>query len=369
MSIHTRKLASGNTAYIVAWREPGGRQRRKSFTTKTAAQKHERQTLAARDRGEWIDTRAGTQTIGYWWQQLQTNRGHRWKPSYRQRLHTLWNNQVAPRWDTTPVQRVDYGTVTDWLNNLAGSVSTRRQARVLLKQICDEAVRAQALAHNPVKQTDPPQTVATPGAAGDTYHLLDRTQIDELADTIAGVGVRHIRPSFGWLVRFAVYSMCRQGELFALERTDFDRAAGTVTINKSVRWVGGDAVVTAPKSASSRRTVTLSAAVTAMMAAHLDSHDGRLVWPSVAGTHLRAGSFRRNYWLPAVDQIGETGFKFHGLRHTGASLRMLNGESVETISRTMGHATTDITRRIYLHLYPEQAQAEADRASAFMFGE
>ena len=43
----------------------------------------------------------------------------------------------------------------------------------------------------------------------------------------------------------------------------------------------------------------------------------------------------------------------HGLRHTHASLLILAGENLDAISKHLGHASADITSRVYAHLMSE----------------
>ena len=40
---------------------------------------------------------------------------------------------------------------------------------------------------------------------------------------------------------------------------------------------------------------------------------------------------------------------FHGLRHTAATLMINSGVDVETISRILGHSSSNVTSQVYLH--------------------
>ena len=43
----------------------------------------------------------------------------------------------------------------------------------------------------------------------------------------------------------------------------------------------------------------------------------------------------------------------HGLRHTNAALLLYAGENIENISAHLGHASADITSRVYAHMHAE----------------
>ena len=48
--------------------------------------------------------------------------------------------------------------------------------------------------------------------------------------------------------------------------------------------------------------------------------------------------------------------RFHDFRHSFATLLINSGESIETISKLLGHANASMTYNIYYHLLPEKAQ-------------
>ena len=57
----------------------------------------------------------------------------------------------------------------------------------------------------------------------------------------------------------------------------------------------------------------------------------------------------------------------HCLRHTHASILMYKGVSTQSISKRLGHATTDITQRVYLHIIEEmEAKDEKKIMAALM---
>ena len=53
--------------------------------------------------------------------------------------------------------------------------------------------------------------------------------------------------------------------------------------------------------------------------------------------------------------------RFHDLRHTHASLLIATGESIKAVSQRLGHATIELTLRVYYHLLPGYDDVLADR--------
>ena len=58
---------------------------------------------------------------------------------------------------------------------------------------------------------------------------------------------------------------------------------------------------------------------------------------------------------------------FHGLRHTWASLAVMNGVPLLVVAKNLGHADTRMVEKHYGHLAPSYVR-EAIRAGAPQFG-
>lgn len=157
-------------------------------------------------------------------------------------------------------------------------------------------------------------------------------------------------PDFRDLVRAALASGCRYGELIALEVSDFHSASGT-------------AVIRASKSGKDRHVVL--------------SNEGRTFFEEL--TAGRAGHetlLRRNDGSPwrkahqhrRIDEACERAgisppISFHILRHTYASLLLMNGASLQVIALNLGHADTRMVEKHYGHLAPSYV-ADMIRATA-----
>jgi integrase len=55
-------------------------------------------------------------------------------------------------------------------------------------------------------------------------------------------------------------------------------------------------------------------------------------------------------------------YTLHEARHTYASLMAVAGVRIEDLSEYMGHASLDVTIKLYRHLYPESAEDGCQRA-------
>ena len=67
--------------------------------------------------------------------------------------------------------------------------------------------------------------------------------------------------------------------------------------------------------------------------------------------------FRRKHNLPELT--------FHGLRHSHGSILLENGEDIATVSKRLGHSSTDTTGRVYLHSSDTVSRRAADGMTIF----
>jgi integrase len=159
------------------------------------------------------------------------------------------------------------------------------------------------------------------------------------------------------LFRFALETGARQGEIMALEWPDVDLAAGTVFINKSVQTdMRGAARVKSTKTKASRRKIRIGPSMVALLAAWKLKTPGSLVFPNRKGKHFRKSNLRITFKrLLRKAKLPE--FRFHDLRHTFATLALLETKDIKAVSKRLGHRDTSVTLNIYAHFLPETEQA------------
>jgi integrase len=168
-------------------------------------------------------------------------------------------------------------------------------------------------------------------------------------------------------VTLAAWSSIRQGELFALARRHLDLEAGTVRVERALKRVPGEPVTFgAPKTAKSRRTVSLPQFVVDALRAHLDEFTppdpDALVFATSAGSPVDHNNLNRAF-RRARTAISREDLAWHDLRHTGATLAYQAGASVPEVQRRLGH-TTMRAASIYAHAADGFDRFLADRLDA-----
>lgn len=154
-----------------------------------------------------------------------------------------------------------------------------------------------------------------------------------------GTYTDHLTP----IVRLALNTGLRRGELFNLRWRDVDRARAVLT-------VGGEGA----KSGQTRHVPLNTEALDVLRIwTGKATQPDAFVFPSADGDRL---DDIKGAWLPLVKAAKVTAFTFHDLRHTFASKLVMAGVDLNTVRELLGHADLKMTLR-YSHLAPEHKAA------------
>jgi integrase len=237
------------------------------------------------------------------------------------------------------------------------SADAQGKALGVLRSALKETVRKKLLASNPAAD------VAKP--------LAQKTELRPLTEREAAAILEAAhstsRHRLAALYDLALDSGARQGELLALHWPDIDWDAGVVTIDKSLYEKDHAFKIKPPKSRAGRRRVKLAPRTLGALKAHRERMraEGRdvergPVFVNADGGWVSKPSLYKNSWKKVLKAAGLPRMKFHGLRHTSATLLLRKGAGLKMVSVRLGHERPETTLRIYAHVLPEdQDQAAA----------
>ena len=186
------------------------------------------------------------------------------------------------------------------------------------------------------------------------FREVDAARVRYLTVAEARRVIKAADPHFRHLVEAALATGCRYGELCRLQVADFDGRAGTVTVRRS-------------KSGKPRHVYLTDEgrALFARLTRGRNPSDPTLV--TAAGTAWGA-SHQIRPMAEAVSRAKiDPPISFHGLRHTYASLAVMNGTPLQVVARNLGHADTRMVEKHYGHLSTSFV-ADAIRTGAPRFG-
>lgn len=239
------------------------------------------------------------------------------------------------------------------------SPRSQQQARALLSVALQEAERKDYIVINPVNKVRNPQLKQI------EINPLTLAEVKRLLSTYEGTYM---------CARLHTALICglRQGEALGLTWDDVDLENRTLNIRKQIQIVDGTKVFTGLKTNKSRRLIALTDETVVALKAHRSPIErlklrgannwleNNLVFPDELGG-FRSPTIDYSEWKKALKLCGIAPKRLHDARHTAATLMYSQGVGIETISRALGHSTSAITSKLYVHnsLEPQVVAAEA----------
>lgn len=365
--------------WLACWLDPDEQERSKAFTNKTPAEKYWRDMESARDRGEYIDPKAGRELFG--------SLAKRWfgsrkvDPATEIRDESIYRLHVEPAFGKRPVKAIKPSEVQTFQTTLGETFgpSTVSAARRLVVGILDLAGPDgdELIKKNPARAPVVKKVQADDGAGEPVVAWSDST-VFALIDA---------HPEYLRMLP-TVQAGCghREGEAFALAVEDIDEDEGVVHIRRQIKKLGKHYVFALPKNDKTRK-VPLPPSIAAGLRAHLAAFPAQpltLPWEKPDGelrTHrvlfrwrdgglMKARAYSETTWKPALvvakvipapakDDRGRRRYVTtrhegtHQLRHYYASVMLADGVSIKELSIFLGHADPGFTLRVYAHMLPD----------------
>lgn len=339
--------------WIARYTLPDGRRRAIYGTTRSeVAQKL---AAAIRDRDAGIRAPDERMTLGaFLLQWLELSVKGRNRPS----THVAYTSHVRvhliPELGSTPLARLTPADVERFMaKKLADGLtpSTVARIRATLRRALTVAHRQGLIVRNAAALADPPRTQPrqfTPLSAEESRKFLEAIQGHRLEA----------------LFVVALTTGLRQGELLGLTWESVDYPRSRITVRHALQRINGTPTLVEPKTATSKRTVTVPPMAMEQLRRQRDWHTTMqnsasqpwnkfgLVFTSVTGTPLD-GSNVTHVFQKILSDAGLPRIRFHDLRHTCASLLLAQGTHMRVIMEQLGHSQISLTMNTYSHVMPE----------------
>lgn len=187
----------------------------------------------------------------------------------------------------------------------------------------------------------------------------------------------------------ALDSGARKGELAALQWSDLDLTTGKLTIRRQL-LKGGAEPVFGPTKTKMTRTIELAIEAVALLKVH-KAHQAELKmanrktyadhglifakeWSDVRkhgdslGHPLQVNNIGQREFTRLIKAAGVKPIKFHGMRHTVATLMLSAAVPPHVVQRRLGHSKIEMTLGIYAHALPTMQQDAAQKLAALLHG-
>jgi integrase len=169
----------------------------------------------------------------------------------------------------------------------------------------------------------------------------------------------------------------RQGEALGLRWQDVDTELGYLRIAGQLQRFDGEFQLVEPKTARSRRTIVMPASIGKTLDMHRtkqvserasagkDWNKLGLVFTRPDG-HPLDGTVVTHQFHRFLDRAGLRQRRFHDLRHSCATLMLVQGVSPRVVMEILGHSHIAMTMNTYTHVVPELRRDAAQRMEALL---
>jgi integrase len=339
--------------YVVMYRDPGGRQRKKTARTLAEARAHQSAIKADLARGEFRRD-SGVTFVDYaraWIESYQgrTSRGFRetTRADYRRELELF----AYPFLGRMRLAEIEARHVRELAVRVADggrrSQNTVRLALAPVKALLATAHEEGLIRTNPARGLRIAQ--ASPAATAPGDDRVKALSAEELQRLIEAT-----EPGWRLLVELLAHTGLRISEATGLEWRDVDLEGRRLQVRRR-RYRGESA---GPKSRFGLRTIPLSAGLAGRLAEHRAESefpaDTAPVFASRRGTPHETRNLYGRVLKPAARRAGLDWVGFHTLRHTCATLLFTSGgANAKQVQMWLGHHSPAFTLATYVHLLPE----------------
>jgi integrase len=355
---------TGKPRWLVRWREPSGKPRKRVFDRLTDARNHLTNVTADRHRGTYVDDRAGRQLFGDFaeeWAAVQ-----QWKQSTRDGWPAT-AKRLAPYLGGLRLADVDRLELEKTRNALAEKGYERRTVEDTMlraRRIMRYAHECGRLGRDVTVGFDPEPK----RRADDRDRAVTADMVPTRAEALA---ILASAPT-AWRASVALgLAGLRLGEMLGMrtDRLQLDQRLVTVDVQAS-QLRGQGVVLTTPK-AEKVRTIRVPPLVAVELRRHLrdgragawtdaddTAHEMLFRWPN--GNLLRREQYYAAAWVPALKAAGLAGrFTPHSLRHFCASTLLAEGAASTQVAGHLGDTVTTV-QQTYAHWLRDDRDVPAD---------
>jgi len=283
------------------------------------------------------------------------------------RYRALAIHHIIPVIGLIPLRKIvpsDIQSVLTVMREAGQSPRSQQQARALLSVALGEAEANEYIPSNPVKK------VRIPVNKSREIEPLSIEEVKRLLETYKGTFMS---------ARLHIALLCglRQGEALGLRWQDIDLVNGVLEVRNQIQMIDGQLQLTGLKTERSRRSLVLTSGSLESLKLHKrfvqemrsgygsQWEENDLVFPSVDGSPKQS-TVDFNDWKRALRLCGIRPRRLHDARHTAATLMYGQGVGIEVISRALGHSSSAITSKLYVHSAMQPLKLAAEKMEELM---
>ena len=300
-----------------------------------------------------------TMTLADFWEIYKADMEKRLRKTTMKQKEYVMNDKVLPYFGKTPINEITAPMIRKWQGEMMEKGFKPTYLKTIhnqLSAILNYAVNFYDLRSNPCRKAG---SMGKSKADERPYWTLEEFQ--KFSDAI-------MDKQDSWIAfQILFWTGMRIGELLALQVKDIDFEQGTITVDESLTRLDGEDLITAPKTESSVRVITIHKELQEELKEYIAT-----LYHVRPGTRLFAGrtkSFFEHEMERGIKLSGVKKITVHCTRHSHASMLVQMGFSPVEIAKRLGHGKVTTTIETYCHQSMDAQVKIADRLGKVERGE
>lgn len=272
-----------------------------------------------------------TMTLADFWEIYKADMEKRLRKTTMKQKEYVMNDKILPYFGKTPINEITAPMIRKWQGEMMDKGFKPTYLKTIhnqLSAILNYAVNFYDLRSNPCRKAG---SMGKSKADERPYWTLEEFQ--KFSDAI-------MDKQDSWIAfQILFWTGMRIGELLALQVKDIDFEQGTITVDESLTRLDGEDLITAPKTESSVRVITIHKELQEELKEYIAT-----LYHVRPGTRLFAGrtkSFFEHEMERGIKLSGVKKITVHCTRHSHASMLVQMGFSPVEIAKRLGHGKVD----------------------------
>ena len=334
------------------WRDETKTKLKRGFRTKKEAQEWEREFLQVQQAD--MDMEFSKFVDVYF-----TDKAPRLKERTIETKRIMLDTRIIPYFGKLRMNAIKPADIMKWQNDMMDQGYKPTYLRMLQNQVTavfNHAERFYGLKDNPCKKID-----KMGKANARELNFWTKEEYDRFIQSFD-----EKEEMYRLMYQMLFWLGCRVGELLAICYGDINFKEKTVSITKTYYRRNKTDYITAPKTESSNRIVTMPDFLVEELKAYTDKMYELKAEERIFMVTDRAVQKKMKQ---KADKLNLKHIRVHDLRHSHIAFLIEKGTQSLIISKRVGHDSVTTTMNIYGHLYPDKQRQLADMLNAEATGE
>ena len=285
----------------------------------------------------------------------------KWEESTVDIKKSKFESRILPKFKKLLIDEITEEYCQAFIESLEKEIKSARDYGIQLNLVFKYAKRKRYIGNNPMEYIVYAKTRKENGESED--EPFDGFWTKEEVNRFLEIAETNTEFKTYVLFRLALYSGLRKGELLALTEDDLLEDTKEVYVRKTLYWKKGNVYeLLDPKTKKSIRKVKLDDETWELLQKLILANNKLILSFGMRNKIKDKFLFMRDGFRPLrlaypnevltsmCRRFGFTEIKFHGLRHTHASMLFAAGASMKEVQERLGHSRIDTTMNIYTHL-------------------